>query len=96
MGVSFNESIDMWSLGCVLAELYLGWPIFPGACEFDQISYICQTLGPLPSHLLRNLAKASRFFTCDNHSWSLKVMLQLRKPVYRTLATCSDFVAFKV
>jgi serine/threonine protein kinase len=74
MGVAFNESIDMWSLGCVLAELYLGWPLFPGASEYDQITYICQTLGPLPAHLMRNVTKATRFFTCDNnHSWNLKV-----------------------
>jgi homeodomain interacting protein kinase len=73
MGVAFNESIDMWSLGCVLAELYLGWPLFPGASEYDQITYICQTLGPLPAHLMRNVTKATRFFTCDNnHSWNLK------------------------
>ena len=80
MGVPFNESIDMWSLGCVLAELYLGWPLFPGACEYDQITYICQTLGAsgpngLPSCLLRNTIKASRFFNCDTKTrqWSLKV-----------------------
>ncbi|WP_411025143.1 protein kinase domain-containing protein, partial [Salmonella sp. s54836] len=29
LGLSFNESIDMWSLGCVASELYLGWPLYP-------------------------------------------------------------------
>lgn len=29
---SYNMAIDMWSLGCVAAELYLGLPLFPGAC----------------------------------------------------------------
>ena len=67
----------MWSLGCVLAELYLGWPLFPGASEYDQITYICQTLGPLPHHLMRNITKATRFFNCDQvtSTWSLKVSL---------------------
>ena len=75
MGVMFDEAIDMWSLGCVLAELFLGWPLFPGACEFDQILYICQTLGPLPAVLLGNIPKVHRFFNCDpaSHTWSLKV-----------------------
>lgn len=75
MGVNFNEGIDMWSLGCVLAELYLGWPLFPGASEYDQITYICQTLGLLPHHLMRNITKATRFFNCDpmTSTWSLKV-----------------------
>ena len=43
LGLPYDEAIDMWSLGCVLAELYLGWPLFPGASEYDQIQYICQT-----------------------------------------------------
>ena len=28
----------MWSLGCVVAELFLGWPLYPGASEYDQVS----------------------------------------------------------
>lgn len=27
----------MWSLGCVIAELFLGWPLYPGALEYDQV-----------------------------------------------------------
>jgi len=30
----------MWSLGCLLAELYLGLPLFPGGSSYDQISKI--------------------------------------------------------
>lgn len=29
----------MWSLGCVIAELFLGWPLYPGASEYDQVTY---------------------------------------------------------
>lgn len=38
MGLPFCEAIDMWSLGCVIAELFLGWPLYPGASEYDQVS----------------------------------------------------------
>ena len=88
MGVMFDEAIDMWSLGCVLAELFLGWPLFPGACEFDQILYICQTLGPLPAILLGNIPKVHRFFNCDpaSHTWSLKVSCTV--PVSRVGSEC--------
>jgi len=58
----YCESIDMWSLGCVLAELYLGWPLYPGACEYDQLRYITQTQGPVPDHLLAVAAKTDRFY----------------------------------
>ena len=37
LGLPFKEAIDMWSLGCVIAELFLGWPLYPGASEYDQI-----------------------------------------------------------
>lgn len=37
LGLPFCEAIDMWSLGCVVAELFLGWPLYPGSSEFDQI-----------------------------------------------------------
>jgi serine/threonine protein kinase len=32
LGLSYSASIDMWSFGCVAAELFLGLPLFPGAC----------------------------------------------------------------
>ncbi len=38
LGLPFNEAIDMWSLGCVIAELFLGWPLYPGSSEYDQVS----------------------------------------------------------
>jgi serine/threonine protein kinase len=28
-------AIDMWSFGCIIAELYTGYPIFPGESEVD-------------------------------------------------------------
>jgi dual specificity tyrosine-phosphorylation-regulated kinase 2/3/4 len=28
-------AIDMWSFGCIIAELYTGYPIFPGENEVD-------------------------------------------------------------
>lgn len=30
LGLSYNGAIDMWSFGCVAAELFLGLPLFPG------------------------------------------------------------------
>uniref|UniRef100_A0A670ZRJ0 Homeodomain interacting protein kinase 4 n=1 Tax=Pseudonaja textilis TaxID=8673 RepID=A0A670ZRJ0_PSETE len=45
LGLPFCEKLDMWSLGCVMAELHLGWPLYPGNNEYDQIRYICETQG---------------------------------------------------
>lgn len=45
LGFSYNSSIDMWSLGCVAYELVVGYPLFPGLSEYDQIRMIIQVIG---------------------------------------------------
>ncbi|KAM4045890.1 homeodomain-interacting protein kinase 1 isoform 2-T2 [Anomaloglossus baeobatrachus] len=65
LGLPFCEAIDMWSLGCVIAELFLGWPLYPGASEYDQIRYISQTQGLPAEYLLSAGSKTSRFFNRD-------------------------------
>ena len=30
LGLGYGTAIDMWSLACILAELYTGYPLFPG------------------------------------------------------------------
>lgn len=42
LGLRFCEAIDMWSLGCVIAEMFLGWPLYPGASEYDQVWTVLQ------------------------------------------------------
>nr|XP_020460001.1 homeodomain-interacting protein kinase 3-like isoform X2 [Monopterus albus] len=83
LGLPFCEAIDMWSLGCVIAELFLGWPLYPGALEYDQIRYISQTQGLPAEHLLNKGTKTSRFFSKDSDSpyasWRLKTTKQHEK-----------------
>ena len=31
----YTEKVDIWSIGCVLAELLDGCPLFPGSSDFD-------------------------------------------------------------
>ncbi|XP_066540531.1 homeodomain-interacting protein kinase 4-like isoform X2 [Hoplias malabaricus] len=76
LGLPFSEKVDMWSLGCVLAELYLGWPLYPGGTEFEQVRYICETQGLPSPHLLNMASKTSQFFTlsktmCGHLEWRL-------------------------
>ncbi|KAL4227910.1 Mitogen-activated protein kinase 6 [Mactra antiquata] len=40
----YTKAIDIWSVGCILAEMLTGRPLFPGAHEMDQIGLILDTL----------------------------------------------------
>lgn len=43
--VEYTTAIDIWSTGCVMAELMLGQPIFPGESGVDQLVEIIKVLG---------------------------------------------------
>lgn len=40
-----SEAIDIWSVGCILLEFYLGIPIFPGIGVYDMLFKMSQVLG---------------------------------------------------
>ncbi|XP_056155901.1 serine/threonine-protein kinase MAK isoform X2 [Lampris incognitus] len=42
---TYSCPIDMWAVGCIMAELYTLRPLFPGNSEVDEIFKICQVLG---------------------------------------------------
>ena len=41
----YNQSIDIFALGCIMAEMYLGRPMFPGRTESEQLMTIVTVLG---------------------------------------------------
>ena len=52
LGLDFSNQIDMWSLGCILAEIYTGKSLFPGKDNDDQLDLIISTLGEIPQEML--------------------------------------------
>lgn len=42
LGLPYGLPIDMWSFGCILAELYTGYPLFPGENEVEQLACIME------------------------------------------------------
>lgn len=41
----YSTSIDIWSAGCIMAEMYTGRPLFPGTTNEDQLQKIFRFLG---------------------------------------------------
>ncbi|KAL7418440.1 dual specificity protein kinase yak1 [Cryptotrichosporon argae] len=62
LGLPYSAAVDMWSLGCIVVELFLGLPLFPGTSEYNQLSRIIDMLGTPAQHLLENGKQTSEFF----------------------------------
>ncbi|GAB1610898.1 dual specificity tyrosine-phosphorylation-regulated kinase 4-like [Argonauta hians] len=61
LGIPYTSQIDMWSLGCILAELYTGYPLFPGENEVEQLACIMEIFS-LPEENFLNKATRKRLF----------------------------------
>ena len=62
LGMTYGMPIDMWSLGCILAELFTGVPIFPGENEQEQLACIMEVFGPPEKHLIEKSTRRKLFF----------------------------------
>ncbi|KAG5178637.1 kinase-like domain-containing protein [Tribonema minus] len=62
LGLPYDGAIDMWSLGCICAEMFLGLPIFPGVSDHNQISRIVEMVGLPPEFMLHNGRDTLKFF----------------------------------
>ncbi|KAL6658162.1 hypothetical protein ACP70R_003748 [Stipagrostis hirtigluma subsp. patula] len=51
----YGPSVDMWSTGCILAELLAGKPILPGRTEVEQIHKILKLCGSPPDEYWKKL-----------------------------------------
>jgi dual specificity tyrosine-phosphorylation-regulated kinase 2/3/4 len=48
----YDHKIDVWSLGCLIFEIYTGTPLFPSRTEDEQMQMLLATLGAPPQHFL--------------------------------------------
>jgi dual specificity tyrosine-phosphorylation-regulated kinase 2/3/4 len=86
MGIPYTHAIDMWSFACILAELYTGYPLFPGENEQEQVGYFSEILGVPSIELLRKGGRAHMFFERDGNPKEYKNSRgKVRKPNTKSL-----------
>lgn len=88
LGIPYTSSIDMWSWGWILAELFCGFPIFAGESEMDQLGLIMEICGIPPTYILELSTRKNLFFDSNNHP-ALKPNSRgkIRKPNTKTLTS---------
>ena len=65
LGIRYTSAIDMWSFGCILVQLFTGFPIFPGEDENEQMLMFMQVLGKPPASLLEKASRRHKFYNED-------------------------------
>ncbi|KAJ7630479.1 kinase-like domain-containing protein [Roridomyces roridus] len=73
---TYSTSIDVWSCGCIFAEMISGVPLFRGKDNEDELLQIMRILGSPSDHLLAKMAKDSPEITlkpfprCPKVDWA--------------------------
>ena len=62
LGLPYGNEIDIWSVGCIIAELIKGSPMFPGENEIEQLQLFMNILGEPPFSLISKSPRKDHFF----------------------------------
>lgn len=55
----YREHVDMWSVGCIIGEMYSGRPILKGRSTIDQLTKICELTGKPSEQDMRPISSCS-------------------------------------
>jgi dual specificity protein kinase YAK1 len=86
LGLGFDARADVWSAGCVAAELFLGLPLFPAIDQSHLILLIDEMLGPFP----REMAERTNAFGADGRARKESAFAEFRP--YFMLKRLDDIV----
>ncbi|KFP44843.1 Dual specificity protein kinase CLK1, partial [Chlamydotis macqueenii] len=65
LALGWSQPCDVWSIGCILIEYYLGTALFPIRDSKEHLAMMEQILGPLPKNMIKK-SKKCRYF---RHGW---------------------------
>ncbi|XAR71926.1 Non-specific serine/threonine protein kinase [Bertholletia excelsa] len=65
LGLPYDQKIDLWSLGCILAELWCGEVLFPNDALVMLLARMIGMLGPIDMEMLVRGQETLKYFTKD-------------------------------
>jgi len=80
LGLPYDHPMDMWSIGCVIYELFTGQILFPGRTNNEMLKLMMEVKGPFPKKMLKKAEFAFKHFESDP---GMAFALQEEDPVTR-------------
>jgi p38 MAP kinase len=68
----YDELVDIWSAGCIFAELLQGKALFPGQNDIHQFHIITEMLGTLSETVAKRMTSGNVCLCsilCWSHQW---------------------------
>ncbi|XP_062867180.1 dual specificity protein kinase CLK4b isoform X2 [Trichomycterus rosablanca] len=92
--LGWNQACDVWSLGCILMEFYLGLTLFQTHDSKEHLAMMERVFGPIPVHMLQKTSKQHYVhrgkLDWDEHSSSGRYVRKHCKPLKQYMATKSS------
>nr|BBC28445.1 serine/threonine-protein kinase PRP4 [Yamagishiella unicocca] len=88
LGMKYDFAMDMWSVGCVVYELFTGNILFPGRTNNEMVKLMMDVKGPFTKKMLRRCAFADKHFDLDEPNAPFIYMEEdtlTKKPVRRMI-----------
>ncbi|XP_019409347.1 PREDICTED: dual specificity protein kinase CLK1 [Crocodylus porosus] len=93
LALGWSQPCDVWSIGCILIEYYLGFTIFPTHDSKEHLAMMEKILGPLPVHMIQKTRKRKYFhhdqLDWDEHSSAGRYVSRRCKPL-KEFMLCQD------
>ncbi len=77
LGLPYSRAIDIWSFGCILCELYTGYPLFPCENEYELILCIQEYLGLPPKYILEDSWTMKKFYNKDGKPLTVSTSVKI-------------------
>uniref|UniRef100_A0A671N9W7 dual-specificity kinase n=1 Tax=Sinocyclocheilus anshuiensis TaxID=1608454 RepID=A0A671N9W7_9TELE len=94
LDLGWSHSCDVWSVGCILIEYYLGSTLFQTHDSKEHLAMMERVLGPIPTHMLQKTRK-KRYVHHDKLDWDVhsssgRYVRKQCKPLRQYMASSSS------